>query len=40
MVRAEEKWSACMAKRGFRYADPGDIEGDIEERSRTSSASE
>ena len=28
MVRAEEKWSACMAKRGFRYADPGDIEGE------------
>ena len=27
-----EKWSACMAQRGFRYADPGDIEGDIEQR--------
>jgi hypothetical protein len=32
MVRAEEKWSACMANRGFRYADPGDIEGNIERR--------
>jgi hypothetical protein len=32
MVRAEEKWSACMARRGFRYADPGDIEGNIERR--------
>ncbi len=32
MVRANEKWSSCMAQRGFRYADPGDIEGDIEKR--------
>jgi hypothetical protein len=32
MVRAEEKWSACMSERGFRYEDPGDIEGAIERR--------
>jgi hypothetical protein len=32
MVRANEKWSACMTQRGFRYADPGDIEGDVEKR--------
>ena len=32
MVKAEEKWSACMAQRGFRYEDPGDIEGDVEQR--------
>jgi hypothetical protein len=32
MVRAEEKWSACMAERGFRYADPSEIEGNIERR--------
>ncbi len=32
MVRAEEKWSRCMAQRGFRYGDPGDIEGDVEKR--------
>jgi len=32
MVRANEKWSACMAERGFRYAEPDDIDGDIERR--------
>jgi hypothetical protein len=32
MVRAEERWSACMSEQGFRYQDPGDIEGGIERR--------
>ena len=32
MVRAAEKWSACLAKEGFRYAEPDDIEDDLTER--------
>jgi hypothetical protein len=32
MVRAAEKWSACLAKKGFRYAEPDDIEEDLTER--------
>jgi hypothetical protein len=32
MVRAAEKWSACMAKEGFRYAEPDEIEEDLTER--------
>jgi hypothetical protein len=32
MVRAAEKWSACMAKQGFRYTEPDDIEEDLTER--------
>jgi hypothetical protein len=32
MVRAGEKWSACMAKKGFRYTEPDEIEEDLTER--------
>jgi hypothetical protein len=32
MVRAVEKWSACLAKKGFEYAEPDDIEEDLTER--------
>ena len=32
MVRAAEKWSACVAKSGFEYAEPDDIEEDLTER--------
>jgi hypothetical protein len=32
MERAEEKWSECMLEKGYRYADPGDVDGAIEER--------
>jgi hypothetical protein len=32
MVRAAEKWAACLAKKGFQYADPDDIEEDLTER--------
>ncbi len=32
MVRAAEKWSACMAKKGFQYAEPDDIEDNLTER--------
>jgi hypothetical protein len=32
MVRAAEKWSACLAKQGFDYAEPDDIEEDLTER--------
>jgi hypothetical protein len=32
MVKAAEKWSACMAAEGYRYAEPDDIEEDLTER--------
>jgi hypothetical protein len=32
MVRAAEKWSACMAAEGYRYDEPDDIEEDLAER--------
>jgi hypothetical protein len=32
MVRAAEKWSACLANKGFEYAEPDDIEEDLTER--------
>jgi hypothetical protein len=32
MVRALERWSACMADAGYRYEDPDDIDGDITKR--------
>jgi hypothetical protein len=32
MVDAEAEWSKCMGDRGYRYGDPGEIEGSIEER--------
>jgi hypothetical protein len=32
MVRAEEKWSRCMREKGYRYGDPGEVEGDLEKR--------
>jgi hypothetical protein len=32
MVRAEEKWSTCLANKGFEYAEQGDIEDDLTER--------
>jgi hypothetical protein len=32
MVRAIERWSACMAKRGFRYEEPEAIDEDLFER--------
>ena len=32
MVRAVERWSACMEERGFRYAEPEEIDSDLVER--------
>jgi hypothetical protein len=32
MVKAAEKWSACMAAEGHRYDEPDDIEEDLTER--------
>jgi hypothetical protein len=32
MVRAEEKWSACMAGKGYEFAEPGDVEDDLTKR--------
>jgi hypothetical protein len=32
MVRAVEKWSACMAERGFRYDEPEQIDEDMIKR--------
>jgi hypothetical protein len=32
MVRAIEKWSACMAGAGFRYEEPEDIDSDLFDR--------
>ena len=32
MVRAVEKWSACMQEKGFRYDEPDSIDSDLEER--------
>jgi hypothetical protein len=32
MVRALERWSACMADAGYRYEDPDEIDGDITRR--------
>lgn len=34
MVRAVEKWSACMANAGYQYSKPDDIDGDILKRFR------
>ena len=32
MVKAVEKWSACMQEKGFRYEEPDAIDEDLEER--------
>jgi hypothetical protein len=32
MVRATEKWTACMLEKGYRYEEPDEIDSDIEER--------
>jgi hypothetical protein len=32
MVKATEKWSACMLEKGYRYEEPDEIDSDIEER--------
>jgi hypothetical protein len=32
MVRATEQWTACMARAGFRYSEPDDIDGQILDR--------
>lgn len=32
MLRAAEKWSACLAKQGFEYSEPDDIEENLTER--------
>jgi hypothetical protein len=32
MVKAIEKWSACMAEEGFQYSDPEDIDSDLLKR--------
>ena len=34
MVKANEKWSACMQEKGFRYEEPDAIDEDLEERFR------
>ncbi|MGH2978679.1 MAG: hypothetical protein ACRDLQ_03460 [Solirubrobacterales bacterium] len=32
MVRANEKWTACMLEKGYRYEEPDEIDSDVEER--------
>lgn len=32
MVRANEKWTACMLEKGYRYEEPDEIDGDVQER--------
>jgi hypothetical protein len=32
MVKATEKWSACIVDKGYRYEEPDEIDSDIEER--------
>jgi hypothetical protein len=32
MVRALEHWTACMAKAGYRYEDPDEIDADLTKR--------
>jgi hypothetical protein len=32
MVRANERWTACMAKAGYRYEDPDEIDSDLTKR--------
>jgi hypothetical protein len=32
MVRAVERWTACMAKAGYRYEDPDEIDADLTKR--------
>lgn len=32
MVRALERWTACMAKAGYRYEDPDEIDADLTKR--------
>jgi hypothetical protein len=32
MVRANEKWAACMLEKGYRYEEPDEIDSDLEER--------
>jgi len=32
MVRANEKWTACMLEKGYRYEEPDEIDSDLEER--------
>jgi hypothetical protein len=32
MVKANEKWTACMLEKGYRYEEPDEIDADIEER--------
>ena len=32
MVKANEKWAACMLEKGYRYEEPDEIDSDLEER--------
>ena len=32
MVKANEKWTACMQEKGYRYEEPDEIDSDLEER--------
>ena len=32
MVKATEKWAACMVDKGYRYEEPDEIDSDLEER--------
>ena len=32
MVKATEKWTACMLDKGYRYEEPDEIDSDLEER--------
>jgi hypothetical protein len=32
MVKANEKWTACMLEKGYRYEEPDEIDSDLEER--------
>jgi hypothetical protein len=34
MIKAQEKWSECMAEKGFRYEEPDEIDEDLTERFR------
>jgi hypothetical protein len=35
MIKAVEKWSACMADKGFQYEEPDEIDGDLAKRFKT-----
>jgi hypothetical protein len=32
MVKATEKWAACMSQKGYQYEDPEEIDADLMKR--------